>query len=63
MAIDTQQKILLFGAAAAVRLLLFTVFPALPELLAGRVEVSTPVTSFKRCMCMRLNWWAVLTTN
>ncbi|KAF1936541.1 PIG-U-domain-containing protein [Clathrospora elynae] len=48
MTIDTQQKLLLFGAAAAVRLLLFTVFPALPELLAGRVEVSTPVTSFKR---------------
>ncbi|CAN9259943.1 unnamed protein product [Alternaria alternata] len=45
---NTQQKLLLFGAAAAVRLLLFTVFPALPDLLAGRVEVSTPVTSFKR---------------
>ncbi|KAI4713052.1 hypothetical protein J4E89_002030 [Alternaria sp. Ai002NY15] len=48
MAIDTQHKMLLFAAAAAVRLLLFTVFPALPDLLAGRVEVSTPVTSFKR---------------
>ncbi|KAJ4374291.1 hypothetical protein N0V83_003032 [Neocucurbitaria cava] len=48
MPVDTQQKLLLFGAAAAVRLLLFTVFPALPTLLAGRVEVSTPVTSFKR---------------
>jgi phosphatidylinositol glycan class U len=47
MAID-QQKALLFGAAAAVRLLLFTAFPSLPNLLAGRVEVSTPVTSFKR---------------
>ncbi|KAF2110447.1 CDC91 cell division cycle 91-like protein [Lophiotrema nucula] len=47
MAID-QQKALLFGAAAAVRLLLFTAFPSLPTLLAGRVEVSTPVTSFKR---------------
>lgn len=47
---NTQQKLLLSGAAAAVRLLLFTVFPALPDLLAGRVEVSTPVTSFKRCM-------------
>jgi phosphatidylinositol glycan class U len=43
-----QQKALLFGAAAAVRLLLFTAFPSLPNLLAGRVEVSTPVTSFKR---------------
>jgi phosphatidylinositol glycan class U len=54
MAIDTQQKVLLFVAAAAVRLLLFTVFPALPELLAGRVEVSTPVTSFKRCVYISL---------
>ncbi|KAF2007265.1 CDC91 cell division cycle 91-like protein [Amniculicola lignicola CBS 123094] len=43
-----QQKAMLFGAAAAVRLLLFTAFPSLPQLLAGRVEVSTPVTSFKR---------------
>ncbi|KAF2656742.1 CDC91 cell division cycle 91-like protein [Lophiostoma macrostomum CBS 122681] len=43
-----RQKVLLFGAAAAVRLLLFTAFPSLPHLLAGRVEVSTPVTSFKR---------------
>ncbi|KAF2705000.1 PIG-U-domain-containing protein [Pleomassaria siparia CBS 279.74] len=42
------QKALLFAAAAAVRLLLFTAFPSLPSLLAGRVEVSTPVTSFKR---------------
>jgi phosphatidylinositol glycan class U len=42
-------ELLLFGAAAAVRLLLSTVFPALPDLLGGRVEVSTPVTSFKRC--------------
>ncbi|KAH4421704.1 hypothetical protein HBI56_003580 [Parastagonospora nodorum] len=41
-------ELLLFGAAAAVRLLFSTVFPALPDLLGGRVEVSTPVTSFKR---------------
>ncbi|KAF2264385.1 CDC91 cell division cycle 91-like protein [Lojkania enalia] len=47
MLID-RQKALLFAAAAAVRLLLFTAFPSLPSLLAGRVEVSTPVTSFKR---------------
>ncbi|KAF2751881.1 PIG-U-domain-containing protein [Sporormia fimetaria CBS 119925] len=47
MAID-RQKALIFGAAVAVRLLLFTTFPSLPNLLAGRVEVSTPVTSFKR---------------
>lgn len=45
---NTQQRLLLFGAAAALRLLLFTLFPTLADLLAGRVEVSTPVTSFKR---------------
>jgi phosphatidylinositol glycan class U len=44
-----KQKVLLFGAAAAVRLLLFTAFPSLPDILTGRVELSTPVTSFKRC--------------
>ncbi|CAK7212603.1 hypothetical protein SBRCBS47491_001522 [Sporothrix bragantina] len=38
----------LFAAAATVRLALFTVFPGLPDLLTGRVEISTPVTSFKR---------------
>ncbi|CAI6336015.1 unnamed protein product [Periconia digitata] len=44
----TYDRAVLFGAAAAVRLFLFTAFPSLPNLLAGRVEVSTPVTSFKR---------------
>ncbi|KAF2140828.1 uncharacterized protein K452DRAFT_298912 [Aplosporella prunicola CBS 121167] len=43
-----KQKALLFGSAAALRILLFTVFPSLPDLLTGRVEISTPVTSFKR---------------
>ncbi|KAI1334118.1 PIG-U-domain-containing protein [Xylariaceae sp. FL0016] len=38
----------LFAAAALLRLSLFTFFPALPDLLTGRVEISTPVTSFKR---------------
>ncbi|ERS96460.1 phosphatidylinositol glycan, class U [Sporothrix schenckii 1099-18] len=38
----------LYAVAAAVRLALFTVFPGLPDLLTGRVEISTPVTSFKR---------------
>ncbi|KAF9870249.1 GPI transamidase subunit PIG-U [Colletotrichum karsti] len=37
-----------FAAAAALRLLLFVAFPGLPDLLTGRVEISTPVTSFKR---------------
>jgi phosphatidylinositol glycan class U len=39
----------LYLGAAVLRLALFTVFPGLPDLLTGRVEVSTPVTSFKRC--------------
>ncbi|KAF2032291.1 PIG-U-domain-containing protein [Setomelanomma holmii] len=43
-----KQKLPVFAAAAAIRLILPTVFPALPDLLSGRVEVSTPVTSFKR---------------
>ena len=44
-----RRKAALFGAAAAIRLLLFSSFPGLPDLLTGRVEISTPVTSFKRC--------------
>ncbi|RDW75841.1 hypothetical protein BP5796_06662 [Coleophoma crateriformis] len=47
MSID-RRKAALFCTAAAVRLLLFTAFPGLPDLLTGRVEISTPVTSFKR---------------
>ena len=42
---------MLFLGAAVLRLALFTLFPSLPDLLTGRVEISTPVTSFKRCMC------------
>ncbi|KAI5251669.1 GPI transamidase-like protein component PIG-U [Aureobasidium subglaciale] len=38
----------LFASAAAVRLLLAWAFPGLPDLLSGRVELSTPVTGFKR---------------
>ena len=38
----------LYAAAAALRLALFTLFPGLPDLLTGRVEISTPVSSFKR---------------
>lgn len=41
----------LYVAAAALRLLLFVGLPGLATLLTGRVEVSTPVTSFKRCEC------------
>ncbi|KAJ5895189.1 hypothetical protein N7495_006880 [Penicillium taxi] len=43
-----RQKVAVFGAAFVLRLLLICVFPSLPDLLTGRVEVSTPVTSFKR---------------
>lgn len=53
MVID-RRKVLLFGAASALRLLLFVGFPSLPDLLTGRVEISTPVTSFKRRMCFTL---------
>ncbi|KAH8165528.1 hypothetical protein CIB48_g2719 [Xylaria polymorpha] len=44
----SQDTASLYGAAAVLRLALFTFFPALPDLLTSRVEVSTPVTSFKR---------------
>jgi hypothetical protein len=48
MALD-RRRVGLFCAAALLRCLLFVVFPSLSDLLAGRVELSTPVTSFKRC--------------
>ncbi|KAJ5734421.1 hypothetical protein N7493_003207 [Penicillium malachiteum] len=47
MAVD-RRKIAVFGAAFVLRLLLVCLFPSLPDLLTGRVEVSTPVNSFKR---------------
>lgn len=43
-------KTLLFSTAAVLRLLLALTFPALPDLLTGRVEISSPVNSFKRRM-------------
>lgn len=49
MAID-RRKVAVFGAAFVFRLLLVCLFPSLPDLLTGRVEVSTPVNSFKRRM-------------
>lgn len=53
----------LFLTAAILRLVLFYAFPGLPELVAGRVEVSTPVNSFKRCMCPKMAplKWSLLT--
>ncbi|KAL9138156.1 MAG: hypothetical protein Q9175_000627 [Cornicularia normoerica] len=47
MVID-RRKAILFTSAAALRFVLFFAFPSLPVLLTGRVEISTPVTSFKR---------------
>ncbi|KAJ5632416.1 hypothetical protein N7490_008755 [Penicillium lividum] len=47
MALD-RRKVAVFGAAFVLRLLLVFLFPSLPDLLTGRVEVSTPVNSFKR---------------
>lgn len=38
-----------YVAAAALRLALIVLFPALPDILTGRVEISSPVCSFKRC--------------
>ncbi|PHH83978.1 hypothetical protein CDD83_2689 [Cordyceps sp. RAO-2017] len=37
-----------YAGAALLRLVLTLAFPGLPDLLTGRVEISTPVTSFKR---------------
>ncbi|KAI1502931.1 GPI transamidase subunit PIG-U [Biscogniauxia marginata] len=45
---QTQRTVGLYAAASALRLSLFVLFPRLPDLLTGRVEISTPVTSFKR---------------
>lgn len=42
-------KTVLFTSAVTLRLLLALLFPGLPDLLTGRVEISTPVNSFKRC--------------
>ncbi|PYH47382.1 GPI-anchor transamidase subunit GAB1 [Aspergillus saccharolyticus JOP 1030-1] len=47
MGVD-RRKAAVFGGAFVLRLLLLVLFPSLPDLLTGRVEVSTPVTSFKR---------------
>ncbi|KAL2015839.1 hypothetical protein VTK56DRAFT_4707 [Thermocarpiscus australiensis] len=38
----------LYAGAAVLRLAVFTLLPGLADLLTGRVEISTPVTSFKR---------------
>lgn len=43
-----RRKAAVYVAALALRLLLSLAFPSLPDLLTSRVEVSTPVSSFKR---------------
>lgn len=43
-------KRIVFTSAVALRVLLAVAFPALPDLLTLRAEISTPVNSFKRCM-------------
>ncbi|KAF2148694.1 PIG-U-domain-containing protein [Myriangium duriaei CBS 260.36] len=45
---SSQQKTLLFAGAVAVRFALAAALPGLPDFLSGRVEISTPVTGFKR---------------
>ncbi|KAF3909382.1 hypothetical protein AA313_de0200996 [Arthrobotrys entomopaga] len=40
--------LLVIGVGVLLRLVLFTAFPSLPTILAQRVEISTPVTSYKR---------------
>ena len=43
-----RRRAVVFAGALALRILLIVLFPSLPDLLTGRVEVSTPVNSFKR---------------
>ncbi|TGZ83335.1 PIG-U-domain-containing protein [Ascodesmis nigricans] len=43
-----RRSIIVILTAVLLRLFLFTIFPALPDLLTSRVEISTPVTSYKR---------------
>lgn len=43
-----KRTLLVIVSASILRLTLFTFFPTLSTLLGGRVEISTPVTSYKR---------------
>ncbi|EME89740.1 uncharacterized protein MYCFIDRAFT_32437 [Pseudocercospora fijiensis CIRAD86] len=45
---NDRPKTAVFTIAATLRILLALTFPGLPDLLTGRVEISTPVNSFKR---------------
>lgn len=43
-----RRKAAVFAAGLCLRLVLLALFPTLPDLLTGRVEISTPINSFKR---------------
>lgn len=43
-----RRTVLVLVVSAILRLLVFTAFPAVPKFLAARVEVSTPISSYKR---------------
>ena len=47
MALDNKAIGILAGAAA-LRLIVFLAFPQIPEFLSTQVEISTPISSFKR---------------
>ena len=47
-----RRKLAVYVIAANLRLVVFLLFPGIPSLLTGQVEVSTPVSSFKRRMPM-----------
>lgn len=44
-----RRKTAIIAAAVVLRIIVFAFFPQLPDLLTGQVEVSTPISSFKRC--------------
>lgn len=46
---SSKHQLLLYASSAILRLSLAFAFPKLPQFLSSRVEVATPVTSFKRC--------------
>ncbi|KAF2719164.1 PIG-U-domain-containing protein [Polychaeton citri CBS 116435] len=45
---DHHPKAVMFASAATLRILLVLLFPALPDILTARAEISTPTNSFKR---------------
>ena len=43
-----EQKLAIFAGAALLRLLVFIAIPSIPDFLASQVEISTPISTFKR---------------